>query len=128
MTSELDQLISRAAKDASVTDPVVNQAIMNAIETTRRHWRTLTEERLSPDALIAVSVGHASLTCDGRALYEQDGTQRRDAMTVAHAEGIAAREPERDWRIHLVGQLEDRHYRRRGPGLWVLYERGYGMS
>lgn len=128
MTTELDQLESRAANDPSATDPVVNQAIIKAIETTRRHWRALTEERLSPDALIAVSVGHASLTCDGKALYEQNGPRRGDAMTVAHAEAIAAHDPERDWRIHLVGQLDDRHYRRRGPGHWVLYERGYGMS
>jgi hypothetical protein len=49
-------------------------------------------------------------------------------MTVAQAERLARREPDREWRIHLVAQLEDRHYRREGAGRWVIYERGYGMS
>jgi len=50
MTTELDQLISRAANDASAGDPAVNRAILDAIETTRRHWRALAEESLAPDA------------------------------------------------------------------------------
>jgi hypothetical protein len=128
MTTELEQLGSRAANDASVNDPVLSRAIAKAIETTRRQWTAPAEERLSPDALIAVSVGHASLTCDGEVRYEQNGAQTCDAMTVAAAEGIASHQPERDWRIHLIAQLEDRHYRRMGPGQWVIYERGYGMS
>jgi hypothetical protein len=49
-------------------------------------------------------------------------------MTVAQAERLALREPDRDWRIHLVALLEDRHYRRQGAGRWVIYERGYGLS
>jgi hypothetical protein len=128
MTIEFDPRKTRAANEACAPDPVLDQAIIRAIETTRRHWTVPAGERLSPDAAIAVSLGHASLTCDGKVLYEQTGLLRRDAMTVAHAETIAAQDAERDWRIHLVGQLEDRHYRRTGPGDWVLYERGYGMS
>jgi hypothetical protein len=48
--------------------------------------------------------------------------------TVRDAERVAAREPARDWRIHLVALRDERHYRRSGDGRWVLYERGYGLS
>jgi hypothetical protein len=79
-----------------------------------------------PDSLIGVGIGCATLTRDGETVYEENG--KRDLMTVAQAERLAEREPQRDWRIHLVAQLEDRHYRREGAGVWALYERGYGMS
>ena len=128
MTRELDELASCAANDASIADPALSRAIAEAIETTRRHWTALSEERLPLDAKIAVGIGVAALTCDGEIRYEHDGGRRRDAMTVSEAEKLAAREPGRVWRIHLVAQLDDRHYRRRAPGQWVLYERGYGMS
>jgi hypothetical protein len=48
--------------------------------------------------------------------------------TVRDAERLAAREPARDWRIHLVALRDERHYRRSRDGRWVLYERGYGLS
>jgi hypothetical protein len=61
-------------------------------------------------------------------VYEENGKRHCDLMTVAQAEELAQRDPDRDWRIHLVAQLENRHYCREGTGLWVLYERGYGLS
>jgi hypothetical protein len=128
MTTELDELVTRAANDASIADAGVNQAILKAIETTRRHWLALADEQLALDAVIGVGVGYAALTCDGVVRYEQNGKPGSGRMTAAQAEELAKSEPDRDWRIHLVALLDDRHYRRAGAARWVLYERGYGMS
>ena len=49
-------------------------------------------------------------------------------MTAADAEQMALADPEKDWCIHLVALLDDRHYRRVGKGRWVLFRRGYGLS
>jgi hypothetical protein len=103
------------------------RACVSIIATTRRHWATKPDRFLPPEASIGVGLGYAALTRDGEPVYEDDGTGRAP-MTVAQAEHLAQREPERDWRIHLVAQLEDRHYRREGAGRWVIYERGYGLS
>jgi hypothetical protein len=102
--------------------------IKSVIDRTRRHWATMSDEHLPLDAVIGVGLGYAALTRDGRAVYEENGKRHCDLMTVAQAEELAQREPDRDWRIHLVAQLENRHYCREGTGLWVLYERGYGLS
>ena len=106
----------------------VSRAFVSIIAKTHRHWKMLPDRCLAPEATIGVGIGYAALTRDGEAVYEEDGTGERPPMTVAQAERLAQNEPERDWRIHLVAQLENRHYRREGAGLWVLYERGYGMS
>jgi hypothetical protein len=128
MTTELDELAMRAEKDESLGDTELDGVIASVIVKTCRHWAAMSDQYLMPDALIGVGIGYAALTRDGETVYEEDGRQERDSMTVAQAERLAQREPERDWRIHLVAQLENRHYRRKGAGLWVLYERGYGMS
>jgi hypothetical protein len=38
MAIEFDPRASRAAKEACAPDPVLHQAILDAIEITRRHW------------------------------------------------------------------------------------------
>jgi hypothetical protein len=103
-------------------------AVVSIIAKTRRHWAALPDRCLAPEAVIAVGIGYAALTKDGETVYEEDRTGERELMTVAQAERLAKREPDREWRIHLVAQLDDRHYRREGAGRWVIYERGYGMS
>jgi hypothetical protein len=128
MATELDEWVLRAANDRSVDDADLDRVIVSVIERTRRYWATDSDLYLAPDAVIGVGVGYAALTRDGRAVYEENGRRYRDLMTVAQAEELARREPTRDWRIHLVAQLENRHYRREGERRWVLYERGYGMS
>ena len=128
MTTELDELATRAANDPSLSSMGVERMIFSAIERTRRDWETMSDQVLAPEAVIGVGIGYAALTCDGQAVYEENGKRRCDLMTVAQAEELVRREPRRDWRIHLVAQLENRHYRRTGTGLWELYERGYGMS
>ncbi|HZE12082.1 MAG TPA: hypothetical protein VE034_10935 [Burkholderiales bacterium] len=109
-------------------DDDLGPALVSIIAKTRVHWAMLPDRCLTPEAVIGVGVGYAALTRDGETVYEEDRTGEHDLMTVAQAEGLAQREPDRDWRIHLVAQLEDRHYRREGASRWVIYERGYGMS
>ena len=103
-------------------------AVVSIIAKTRQHWALKPDRFLAAEAPIGVGVGYAALTRDGETVYEEDHTGRRDPMTVAQAERMAQREPDHEWRIHLVAQLEDRHYRREGAGRWVIYERGYGIS
>jgi hypothetical protein len=105
----------------------VTRAFVSIIVKTREHW-SAPDRCLAPEAAIGVGIGYAALTRDGETVYEEDRSGQRDLMTVAQAERLAQRDPDRDWRIHLVAQLEDRHYRRESAGRWVIYERGYGMS
>jgi hypothetical protein len=128
MTIELDELATRAANDPSLSGAGLGRVIFSVIERTRRDWVTMSDQVLSPEAVIGVGIGYAALTCDGQAVYEENGKRHCDLMTVAQAEDLARRDPARDWRIHLVAQLENRHYRRTGAGQWKIYERGYGMS
>jgi len=104
------------------------RAAVSIIAKTRRHWATLEDRYLAPETFISVGIGYAALTRDGETVYEEDRTGESAPMTVAQAEKLARTEADRDWRIHLVAQLEDRHYRRDSAGRWVIYERGYGMS
>jgi hypothetical protein len=86
------------------------------------------EEVLDPQALISVGVGYAALTRDGEAVYEAEPFEFEHAMSVADAEALARKNPQRDWRIQYIGLLDERHYRRTGDGRWVLVRRGYGLS
>lgn len=104
------------------------RATVSIIAKTRRHWATRSDRYLAPETSISVGIGYAALTRDGETVYEEDRAGESAPMTVAQAEELAQREADRDWRIHLVAQLEDRHYRRDGVGRWVIYERGYGLS
>jgi hypothetical protein len=128
MVTELDELVTRATNDNSPSGAGLHQMIISVLERTRKNWATLSDQVLAPDAVIGVGVGYAALTRDGLAVYEENGRRHCDLMKVAQAEELAKSEPERDWRIHLVSQLENRHYRREADSLWVLYERGYGLS
>ena len=128
MITELEGLAIRAERDETLGNIEFDGVIASVIAKTCRQWSANSDQYLVPDTLIAVGIGYAALTRDGQTVYEESDKQERDLMTVAQAERLAEREPERDWRIHLVAQLEDRHYRREGKGVWVLYERGYGMS
>lgn len=86
------------------------------------------EELLDPEALISVGVGYAALLRDGKAVYEAEPFEFERAMSVADAEALARKNPQRDWRIRYIGLLDERQYRRVGEGRWVLVRRGYGLS
>lgn len=128
MTTELDELAVRAENDPSLSGAGLDRVIVSVVQQTRRHWMAMSDQYLSPETAIGVGLAYAALTRDGLPVYEENGRRHCDLMTVAQAEEPALLEPERDWRIHLVAQFEDRHYRRRGSGVCELYERGYGLS
>jgi hypothetical protein len=90
--------------------------------------RAVDETVLAPDALVAVGVGYAAVTRDGAPVYEADCGELEDAISVRDVEALAAAAPGHDWRIHLVGPLDERHYRRGADGRWTIYRRGYGLS
>jgi hypothetical protein len=83
---------------------------------------------LALDALLLPGPGCASVSKNGESVIELQGLAGEHAMTVGDAERLALTEPEREWCIHMVSLLDDRHYRREGAGLWRLYARGYGLS
>jgi hypothetical protein len=49
MVIEFDPRQSRAANEACAPDPVLSEAIVKALETTRRHWRMTGGDDLVPD-------------------------------------------------------------------------------
>ena len=119
--------MSTELEPAALEEDDLAHVCVSIIAKTRRQW-AVSDQCLAPGATIGVGIGYAALTRDGETVYEEDHTGRRAPMTVEQAERLAQREPDRDWRIHLVAQLDDRHYRRESAGRWVIYERGYGMS
>ncbi len=117
------------ANDARLTPAVAKWAAEDLVITTRKAWAPGADEFLPLGAVIGVGFfGFAVLTRDGKAVYEERDDEPERLMTVAEAERLAQESPDRDWRIHLVAALDDRHYKRVGPGKWQLYERGYGLS
>ena len=83
---------------------------------------------LALSALLVPGVGFATVTKNGEPVIELHGAAAEGGMTAADAEQIAFAEPEKEWCIHLVALLDDRHYRRVSKGRWVLYRSGYGLS
>jgi hypothetical protein len=126
----MDSALSKVAEPFP-DDPrrlAYDQAANTVVTRTRESWAARSDEYLPMESVIGVGLGYAALTRDGMPLYEQDECEFDDLMTVSQAETLAAMDPARDWRIHLVALLDDRHYRRVGDGRWRLYRRGYGLS
>jgi hypothetical protein len=80
------------------------------------------------DARIAVGFGMAVLTRDGAHVWSEDGRDWDACLSGAQAEGMAAADPDHDWRIELEGPLSGRMYQRHGPGKWVLIEQSEGFA
>lgn len=103
-------------------------AFSRAVEGGFDRPRRVDESTLEPDALIAAGAGYAALTRDGLPVYEAEFGDFEHQMTVREASRMAAQDTAHEWCIHLVGQADDRHYRRGPDGRWELYSRGYGLS
>jgi hypothetical protein len=116
------------ASDARLTRAAPKLAVEELVITTRKAWAPGADDLLSLRAVIGVGFGFAALTRDGKVVYEERDEAPEQVMTVADAERLAQESADRDWRIHLVAMLDDRHYKRVGPGKWQLYKRGYGLS
>lgn len=89
-------------------------------------------EILPMDALIAVGFGIATLTKNGKVIFDEndlpgDATEE-SYWTCQMAENEALKDPDHDWRINLIGPLSECHYQRQGEGHWVLYEKGVGFA
>ncbi len=102
--------------------------IQHAIDGAYDRPRRVDESTLDPDALIAAGAGYAALTRDGVPVYEAEFGDLERQMTVREAGRVAANDAAHEWCIHLIGQGDDRHYRRAPDGRWTLYRRGYGLS
>lgn len=84
---------------------------------------------LPEDSIIGVGFGDASLTKDGKVIFQEDSNMDFDEiMTCKQAEELASKDSDHDWRIHLVAPLSERHYQRQGDKHWVLYEKGLGFA
>jgi len=83
------------------------------------------------DAIIAVGFGYAAVTKNDEDVYDENRDckdDRDNAWTCQMAEDAALKDPDNDWRIHLVAPLSERHYQRQGESNWVLYEKGIGFA
>lgn len=76
-------------------------------------------------SLIAVGFGYAAVTKNEEEVYQE--TDEGTIWNTRNAEMEAAKDPDNDWRIHLVAPLSERHYQRQGKEHWVLYEKGQGF-
>ena len=104
------------------------QAAATALPHRRRPYFDRDSTHLASDTLLLPGIGCASVSKDAEMVVELHGLAGEPAMTVGDVERLAQTDPAQEWRIHLTGLLDDRHYRREGPGLWRLYARGYGLS
>jgi len=77
---------------------------------------------------IAVGFGAAYVTRDGVTVWQEPRGEINDCWTVQRAEEEAMKDPDHDWRIHLVAALYEGHFQRQSPGEWVLYQRGEGFA
>lgn len=78
--------------------------------------------------LITVGFGWAGLEKDGDVVWADDVSSLENCMTVAQAEGLAAKEPDRDWRIVLYGPLRGSVYQRQGEMKWLLVQTSEGFA
>lgn len=88
-------------------------------------------EILPMDKIIAVGSGCATVTKNGKDVYsEPQGMEDVEdkLWTLQHAENEVIKDPDNDWRIHLVAPLSERHYQRQSDNTWVLYEKGMGFA
>lgn len=80
------------------------------------------------DARIGVGFGIASLTKNDEEIFIEEGQDWDELLSYKEAEELAAKEPDQDWRIHLIAPLSERHFQRQGEKHWVLYEKGKGFA
>lgn len=85
--------------------------------------------RLHPEAVLAVGFGTAEIECDGEIIVDGEAAMRAGKeITCADAEVLAARDPEHDWRIVLLGPLHGETYQRHGADQWMLVETNMGFA
>jgi hypothetical protein len=86
-----------------------------------------TQTVASMEMVVAVGFGIAQVT-KGEELIYSEGFEEEEFRTLAEFEGMAAADPDHDWRVLLEGPLRSREYQRHGPGEWVLVASGPGFA
>lgn len=81
------------------------------------------------DKVIAVGFGAAWVSCDSNTVWQEDSHAEWESLwTVRQAEDAAMKNPDADWRIHIVGALAEGHWQRQAANEWVMYEAGQGFA
>jgi len=80
LTTEVDELATRAANDQTLAGPGMEQTIKSVIETMRQQWNSTCDKHFPLYVPIAV------LTRDGQAVYEENCHCRGALMSVVQAE------------------------------------------
>lgn len=86
--------------------------------------------------IVAVGFGSAMVTKDDEIVFDERAElhaakrEGRDAMLWEgkDCEAAAEKDPDHDWRIHLVAPLYEATYQRQGPKHWVLVAKGEGFA
>jgi hypothetical protein len=88
----------------------------------------LTERPLTPDTYIAVGFGLACITKNGSIVWDANGVELDQCLTVAQAEEMAMADPDSDWQIMMHGPLRGATYQRQGEMNWVMIEKNNGFA
>jgi hypothetical protein len=87
------------------------------------------QRTLALDKVIAVGFGAAYVARNGETIWQEDtNAEWSELWTVQMAEDAARKDPDQDWRIHLIGPLAEGHWQRQGPNAWVMYAIGDGFA
>ncbi len=78
--------------------------------------------------VIAVGFGEAKLIKNSEIIWEERGKEWEDCITFADAEEMAKKDPDNDWRVHLLAPLSEVEYQRQGEGQWFLIKTGLGFA
>jgi hypothetical protein len=87
--------------------------------------KSVDDEVLSMDALVAVGIGTACVYKDGRFICDGNTVEE---LRVKEIERAAALDPDHDWIIIWNGPLTFEKYQRQGEGCWRCVERGEGFA
>jgi hypothetical protein len=83
---------------------------------------------LTPDVVIAVGFGIACIMKNGEIVWDANGVELDQCLTVAQAEEMALADPDGDWRIMMHGPLRGATYQRQGEMNWVVIEKNNGFA
>ena len=83
---------------------------------------------LPMESLIAVGFGYAAVSKDSVEVYNEKYVEGEHYWACQDAENEAQKDPDHDWRIHIVAPLSERHYQRQGENKWILYKKGVGFA
>lgn len=88
-----------------------------------------THESLKMNSRLLAGFGAAFIMKNTETVYnESPNIKWEDAPTLMKFENMARKDPDNDWRFHLVLPLREATYQRQGKNHWVLIEKGLGFA